>query len=243
MELKDKIILVTGANRGIGRALVSEALARGAKRVYAGTRVPFDFGDKRVHRLNLDVTKPEQVTRAAKEVEVLDVLINNAGVAVYEGLSGMKSITHHMAVNVFGTFGVTQAFLPHLRRSRGAIVNHVSVAALAALPNLPAYSMSKAALLNMTQSLRALLAAEGISVHAAVIGPVDTDMNRNLPIDKAPPQVTAARILDGLELGDEEIFPDPVSASIREGWGSGVAKALEQQFKTFVPPSATATAR
>ena len=235
MELKDKTILITGANRGIGRALVAEALRRGAKHVYATTRMPFDFADARVRTIALDITSPEQIRAAAQQVDSLDVLVNNAGVAVYEGLPARASIESHIAVNLLGTFSVTEAFLPHLKRSKGMIVNQVSLAALAPLPVLTAYSLTKAALLNMTQSLRALLAADGVTVHAVVIGPTDTDMNRNLPIEKASPEATATGIFDGLAAGDEEIFPDPVSSSIEAGWTAGVSKQLEQQFKAYAP--------
>jgi NAD(P)-dependent dehydrogenase (short-subunit alcohol dehydrogenase family) len=107
---------------------------------------------------------------------------------------------------------------------------------------LPAYSISKAAVLNLTQSLRALLAGEGVTVHAAVLGPIDTDMTRSLEIPKVSPESAAIGIFDGLEKGEEEIFPDPVSHSIAEGWRTGVAKALERQFAAFVPPSAAKVA-
>ena len=106
---------------------------------------------------------------------------------------------------------------------------------LAPLPLIPAYSISKAAAFSMTQSLRALLAGKGVTVHAVVLGPVDTDMNRGFDIPKASPESAAARIFDGLEKGEEEIFPDPASVAIAEGWRTGVAKALERQFAGFVP--------
>ena len=130
---------------------------------------------------------------------------------------------------------VTHAFVPLLKRSHGAIVNNLSLAALAALPIIPAYSISKAAAFNMTQSLRALLASEGVTVHGVVLGPVDTDMNRGLEIPKASPESAAAGIFDGLARGEEEIFPDPVSQSIAEDWRVGAAKGLERQFAAFAP--------
>jgi NAD(P)-dependent dehydrogenase (short-subunit alcohol dehydrogenase family) len=135
---------------------------------------------------------------------------------------------------------VTQAFLPLLRRSKGAIVNNLSLMGLAPLPVIPSYSASKAAAFNMTQSLRALLAGQGVTVHAVVLGPVDTDMNRGFNIPKASPESGARGIFDGLEKGEEDIFPDPdpASQSVAEGWRTGVAKALEHQFAAFVPASA-----
>jgi NAD(P)-dependent dehydrogenase (short-subunit alcohol dehydrogenase family) len=238
MTIANKAVLVTGANRGIGKALVEEALRRGAKRVYAGARQPMVHSDGRVTPLMLDVTSVSQIQRAVEEVDSLDVLINNAGVAIYDDLSNLDVIEQHLAVNFFGLLKVSHAFLPLLRRSKGAIVNNLSLAGLAALPVIPSYSISKAAAFNMTQSLRALLAGQGVTVHAVVLGPIDTDMNRGFEIPKASPESAAQGIFDGLEKGEDEIFPDPASLSIAEGWRTGAAKALERQFTAFVPKSA-----
>src|SRR5262245_4442300 len=235
MNIAKKTVLITGANRGIGQAIVSEALRRGAKRVYAGTRSVLENADKRVTPLTLDVTSVSQIQRAADEVETLDVLINNAGVAIYDDLSNLDVIEQHLAVNFLGVLRVTHAFLPQLRRSQGAIVNNLSLAGLAALPVIPAYSISKAAAFNMTQSLRALLVAQGVTVHAVVLGPIDTDMNRGFAIPKATPESAARLIFEGLEHGDEEIFPDPASLSVADSWRTGAVKSLERQFAAFVP--------
>jgi NAD(P)-dependent dehydrogenase (short-subunit alcohol dehydrogenase family) len=239
MNVANKTLLITGANRGIGSALVTEALSRGAKRVYAGTRSGMQVADSRVTPVTLDVTSAAHIAQAAAQIETLDVLINNAGIAIYDDLSNADVIKQHFAVNVFGMLNVTRAFLPQLKRSKGVIVNHLSLAALAPLPVIPAYSLSKAAALNMTQTLRALLAGEGgVKVHAVVLGPVDTDMNRGFDIPKASTESVARGIFDGLERGEEEIFPDPASQSVAAGWRAGVAKALEGQFAAFVPVSA-----
>jgi NAD(P)-dependent dehydrogenase (short-subunit alcohol dehydrogenase family) len=237
MNIENKTVLITGANRGIGRALVDEALRRGATRVYAGTRSTLKHPDQRVTPLALDVTDLSQIQRAVDEVDTLDVLINNAGVAIYDDLINSDAIEQHLAVNFLGMFKVTRAFLPLLRRSNGAIVNNLSLAALAPLPVIPGYSISKAAASNMTQSLRALLADQGVTVHAVFLGPIDTDMNRGLDIPKASTESAARGIFDGLEKGDEDIFPDPASQSIAEGWRAGTAKALERQFAAFMPQS------
>ena len=242
MKLANKTVLITGANRGIGRALVHEALRRGAKRVYAGTRGALNIADERVTPLTLDVTNAEQIQRAVDEVGTLDVLINNAGIAIYDDLSNPESLEQQLAVNLFGPFNVTRAFLPLLKRSKGAIVNNVSLAALAALPIIPAYSISKAAAFNMTQSLRALLAADGVTVHAVVIGPTDTDMTRGFEIPKSSAETTAQGIFEGLEKGEEDIFPDPAAQSIAEGWRNGAVKAMERQFAGFVQASTPKTA-
>jgi len=232
--IEAKAVLVTGANRGLGQALVEEALRRGAERVYAGTRQPLVHRDKRVTPLTLDVTDPAQVRAAADEVGSLDVLINNAGVALPDELSDRAALERHLAVNLFGTWDVTEAFLPRLTMSGGAVVNVVSVAALAAVPVLPAYSISKAAAFSLSQSLRALLAGRGVSVHAVLAGPIDTDMVRGLEIPKTSPESVAGGVLDGLERGDEEIFPDPMSETMAESWRQGAAKTLERQNAALV---------
>jgi NAD(P)-dependent dehydrogenase (short-subunit alcohol dehydrogenase family) len=230
MKIKDKRILITGANRGIGRALVEEALRRGAKRVYAGTRVPLAPSDGRVTPVTLDVTSGKQIREAVEKIEYLDVLINNAGVALYDDLSDRSVIERQLAINLFGPYDVTCAFLPLLARSRGAIVNNLSLNGFAPLPIIPAYSISKAAALSMTQSLRTLLAGQSVRVHAVLTGPVDTDMTRGFDIPKASPESVARAIFDGIENDEEDIFPDPMSESLAEGWRNGASKALERQF-------------
>jgi NAD(P)-dependent dehydrogenase (short-subunit alcohol dehydrogenase family) len=235
MNIAQKTILITGANRGIGEALVNEALQRGALRVYAGTRRPLQHTDERVTPLVLDVTSASQIQRAADEVGTLDILINNAGVAIYDDLTNSQTLEQHLAVNLFGAFNVARSFLPLLRRSKGAIVNNLSLAALAPLPIRPAYSISKAAALSMTQSLRSFLAGQGVTVHAVLLGLIDTDASRDFEGPKASPESAAQGIFDGLEKGDDDIFPDPTSRSVAEGWRIGVAKALERQFAALLP--------
>ena len=239
-QLVDKTVLVTGANRGLGRALVDEVLRRGAKRVYAASRQPTVVTDERVTPLTLDVTDAAQIQEAVARVESLDILINNAGVSVADDLSDRSAFEQHLAVNLYGTLDVTQAFLPSLTRSHGAVVNVVSLGAVAAVPVLPAYSVSKAAALSVTQSLRALLAGQGVSVYAVMPGPIDTDMVRALEIPKTPPEDVARATLDGLERGEEEIFPDPLSQLLADGWRAGVAKELERQNAAMVQAEASA---
>lgn len=229
MSVTDKTVLVTGANRGIGWALVEEALARGARRVYAGTRRALTHPDERVIPLLLDVTSAEQITAAAQRVPSLDVLVNNAGVATYQDITDRAALDAQLAVNLFGTYAVTQAFLPLLTASGGAIVYIASLAAIAAVPVQPGYSISKAAVFSLSQSARALLRGRGVRVHTVLSGPIDTDMTRGLEIPKADPESVARGILDGVDKGEEEIFPDALSASIAGGWHGGVAKVLERQ--------------
>jgi NAD(P)-dependent dehydrogenase (short-subunit alcohol dehydrogenase family) len=234
MKIADSTVLVTGANRGLGKSLVEEALRRGAKRVYAGARRPFAHPNRRVTPLMLDVTSPAQIRAAVEKVDALDSLINNAGISLQNDLSDRAALERLLAVNLFGTYDVTLAFLPVLARPRSAIVNILSLASLAAVPFDSLYSISKAAAFSLSQSLRALLAGRGVSVHTVLPGPIDTDMTRGLDIPKASSDSTARAIFDGVEKEDEEIFPDPMSESIAESWRSSAVKALERQFAAYV---------
>ncbi|MEV0069721.1 MULTISPECIES: SDR family NAD(P)-dependent oxidoreductase [unclassified Amycolatopsis] len=237
-SIAGKTVLITGSNRGIGQALVEEALKRNAKRVYAGMRHPSAHADRRVTALALDVTDAAQIREAAAEVEALDVLVNNAGIALYDDLSDRSVLQQHLAVNLFGTHSVTQAFLPLLMRSAGAVVNNLSVNAFAPFPLIPAYSISKAAAFSLTQSLRALVAEHDVSVHAVLTGIVDTDMSRGVDIPKASPESVARGIFDGVEKGEEDIFPDPMAQSQAESWRTGAAKELERQYAAIAGASA-----
>jgi len=239
MNISHKTILITGANRGIGWALVNEALKRGAKKVYAGTRGPLRVRDERVSPVTLDVTSDSEIRRAVDELDTLDVLINNAGISLQDDLSNLSMIHQHLAVNCFALVNVTRAFLPLLTRSKGAVVNILSLASIASVPFSPAYAMSKAAALSATQSLRMLLARKGITVQAVFPGPVDTDMTRDLELPKASAESVALAIFDGLENGDEDIFPDSMSQPLAEAWRTGAVKALECQFTALVPQGAT----
>ena len=239
MNIANKTILITGANRGIGWALVNEALKRGAKKVYAGTRGSLQVPDERVTPITLDVTSDSEIQRAADRVDTLDVLINDAGISLQDDLTNPSMIHQHLAVNCFGLVNVTRAFSPLLTQSKGAVVNILSLASIASVPFSPAYAISKAAALSATQSLRMLLARKGVTVQAVFPGPVETDMTRDLALPKASAESVAVAIFDGLQNGDEDIFPDSMSQSIAEAWRTGVVKAIERQFRAFVPQAAT----
>jgi NAD(P)-dependent dehydrogenase (short-subunit alcohol dehydrogenase family) len=232
--LAGKSILITGANRGLGQALVEEALQQEAMRVYAGAREPFAAQDPRVTPLILDVTEEAQIQRAVEQVDSLDVLINNAGVAISDDLSDRAVLEQHLAVNLFGPWSMTRAFLPLLTDSNGAIINILSLAAAVAMPIIPSYSVSKAAALSLTQSLRALLAPRGVSVHAVLAGPIDTDMTRDFPMAKASTESVARAILDAVQRGEEDLFPDPASATLADSWHSGALKERERQNAALV---------
>jgi len=230
MSIADKTVLITGASRGIGQALTDEALRRGAGRVFAAARRPAAHPDERVTPLRMDVTDAAQIRAAAERVGSLDVLVNNAGLALFEGLGDRATLERHLAVNLFGTFAVTEAFLPQLTSSRGAIVNNLSLNSLAPLPALAAYSVSKAAAFSLTQSLRTSLAERGVRVHAVLTGPTDTDMVRGLDIPKASAESVARAIFDAVDRGEEDIFPDPLAQALADGWRNGAVKAFERQL-------------
>jgi NAD(P)-dependent dehydrogenase (short-subunit alcohol dehydrogenase family) len=238
--IEGKSVLVTGANRGLGQALVNEALRRGAATVYAGTRRPFVHPDERVTPLALDVTDAAQISRLLESVGSLDVLINNAGVSLPDALTDRAALDQHLAVNLYGTWNMIDTFLPMLARAQGAVVNVVSLAAFAAVPVLPAYSISKAAAFSLSQSVRALTAEQGVSVHIVLAGPIDTDMVRDLDIPKASPEAVGANIFDGLARGEEEIFPDPLSEAMTAAWRAGSFKQLERQNAALVHGEARA---
>jgi NAD(P)-dependent dehydrogenase (short-subunit alcohol dehydrogenase family) len=233
--------LVTGANRGIGRALVEALLARGAAKVYATARRPEAladlverFGD-RVVPLRLDVTRPSEVRAAAAQADDVRLLINNAGIVAKFGgeltdADWIAAGRDEFEVNVLGVLSLTQTFAPALlRRPGAAVVNIGSVAGLVAFPLITSYSASKAALHSLTQTTRALLAPQGVHVAGVYPGPIDTDMARPFEIAKTPPDAAAHAILDGLEAGQEEIFPDPTARQLGELFLRD-PKALERQF-------------
>ncbi len=233
IKITGKVVLITGANRGIGNALLEEALKRGAKSVYAATRVSFTHPDKRVIPLTLDITNREQIQEAVEKIESLDMLINNAGISLYDDLSNREVTEQQMAVNFYGTYSMAQAFLPLLARTKGAMVNNLSLLSLAPFPPIASYCISKAAAHSLTQSLRIIWNKQGVRIHSVFTGPVDTDMNRGLDIPKASPESAAQAIFDGIENLEEDIFPDPMSRTLADGWRNSVVKAFEKQNAAF----------
>ena len=243
-KITGKAAFVTGANRGIGRAFVKELLAAGAARVYAGARDTAALADLvetsggRVVPVTLDVTKPETIRAAAEAYGDVALLINNAGIAAFEGLiaaDGIEAARNEMEINYFGVLNVTRAFAPVLARNGGgAIVNMSSIAAYVNFPVLGSYSASKAAVHSLTQGVRAELAAQGTLVVGVYPGPVDTEMAANFPADKATPASVAQRILAAVEAGEEDVHPDPASEETYAGL-LGDPKAVEKQAGEMLP--------
>lgn len=226
MNLSGKNILVTGANRGIGFAIVKALLNRGVNKVYAGARDPQklpEFGDTRVVPLKLDITNKEQVEAAAKTAGDVDVLVNNAGVAAFSSLldGPLDLVERDMQTNYFGTLDMVRTFVPTLEgRDGAAIVNLVTIAAFANFPILGGYSASKSALFSLSQGIRIELAPRNISVHTVNPGPIDTDLASEFPTDKADTDQTAENIIAGLENDEADIFPDETGRQMFDVWKS-----------------------
>lgn len=238
MKLENKVIFVTGANRGIGRAIVEALLKKGVRKVYAAARKVEDlpkWGDARVVSVQLDITIPAQIQKAAAGAKDVNALINNAGVASMASVvtGAEEMLIHDMQVNYFGTLNMVRAFVPVIEKNGpGAIANISSVVGLASMPAIGGYSASKAALFSASQAMRAELKARNISVHTIFPGPIDTDMARGFEFDKTSPQITAENILEGINTGNEDIFPDPMSAGVGEAWSKD-PKSLERSFSSM----------
>jgi NAD(P)-dependent dehydrogenase (short-subunit alcohol dehydrogenase family) len=218
MNLTGSVALVTGANRGLGARLVAELLRAGAAKVYAASRSPAAAAavDRRVQPLILDVTDPASVTAAAAAAPDVTVLVNNAGVLAFgSALTGdLTAFERDLATNYLGTLRVTRAFTPALERNApAAVVNILTLIALAPAGPMAGYSASKAAAHSITQALRAELRDRGITVLGAYPGGIDTDMLAGVQAPKAPPETVAARIIASLADGHTIVFPDDASAS------------------------------
>lgn len=226
LKIADTVAFVTGANRGIGLATVHALLERGAKKVYAAARRPEALdglvaaSNGRVVAVRLDITRPDQIRAAVERARDVTLLINNAGIVAQFGgeftdKGWVTAGREEFEVNVLGTLAVTQAFAPVLAAHQGgAVANVSSVAGLVSFGVIASYSASKAALHSVTQSTRALLKSQGTFVAGVYPGPIDTDMSKDITWDKTSPAVAANAILDGLEAGQEEIFPDPMAQQL-----------------------------
>lgn len=240
MKIAESIILVTGANRGIGLALVETALAKGAAKVYATyrseeNRATLDELGERVVPLHLDLGDPSTIARLSEKVAAVNILINNAGTFTGTDLleNTEEQLRDDLGTNLFGTLAVTKAMLPTLRNEdSAAIVNVSSIAGLAAMPSFGGYSASKAALHSMTQSIRGKLKDDGISVHGVYPGPVATRMTEGFDMETTPTSAVAAKILEGIENGIEEIFPDAMAEQVGPLFLSS-PKELERTFAAF----------
>jgi NAD(P)-dependent dehydrogenase (short-subunit alcohol dehydrogenase family) len=220
VDLSNRTVLVTGANRGLGATLVEVALDAGAGKVYAGARDPESVAaaDSRVVPVRLDVTQPEQIQAAAEQTGDVDLLVSNAGITCQVPILATPDIgdfRRTMEVNYFGTMNLLRGFAPQLRKGPGGIVLILSVAAVSLSRSAPAYSASKAATLMLGSSVREELREDGVDVTVSLPGWIDTDMAAALPGEKATPREVAERSLAGHLAGDEVVWPDRFAELVR----------------------------
>lgn len=238
VTIRDSVVFITGANRGIGRAITEEALARGAKKVYGAARDVSTLEDltathpERFVPVRLDVTDGEQIREAAALAADTQILVNNAGVAVYSGFvyeHDQAGARREIETNYFAPLNVTRAFATSLvENGNGAVTTLVSVSALTSFPQVATYSASKAAAHSLTQGLRAELGPEGVAVFGVYPGPIDTDMSSGLDMQKETPQKAAVRIFDQMEDGIEDITTDRLADEFVANLKAD-AKAVERE--------------
>lgn len=246
-DVTGKTALVTGANRGIGKAFVESLVQRGARKVYAGVRDPASFAElaainkKIVEPMQLDVTHSDHILTLASQLPTLDLLVNNAGIAnacYSSDITASQIARTEMNTNYFGPLDLILALLPALKKSKGAIVNISSIAGISNFPSLGPYSATKAALHSLTQGLRAELHSHGILVAGVYPGPIDTRMTEHFELEKAPPIQVADHTLDAIRKGLVDIFPDAFAVHMHEVFLQD-PKQLEQQFAEMTLPQTT----
>jgi NAD(P)-dependent dehydrogenase (short-subunit alcohol dehydrogenase family) len=237
MQIENSVALVTGANRGIGRAFVDALLERGARRIYAAGRdlanleAVVRLDPKRIRALQLDVTRADDARAAAVQAKDVTLLINNAGALSLGRLADIPvdAVRGDMETNFFGLLNVITPFVPILERNHGSIVNILTLLSLASMPGVASYNASKAAGWSLTQSFRADLAKRGIRVHAVFPGAVDTEMARSFEIPKPPAIDVARATLAGVAADQEDIYPDSMAQQVYAVWRTD-HKAVERQF-------------
>ena len=231
MQLANATVLITGANRGLGLAFAREALARGARKVYAAARDPAKVTLPGVVPITLDVTRADDVRAAARECGDVTLLINNAGIAMTGGFfaeGSLESAQRHFDTNVFGPLRLTQAFAPVLAsHGGGAILNVLSIASWINGPLLGVYGMSKSAAWAMTNGVRIELRGQKTQVLALHVGFVDTDLTRGLDVPKLAPDAVVRIALDALEAGAAEVLADERTRQVHQGLSADPAVYLK----------------
>ncbi|MCA9776750.1 MAG: SDR family oxidoreductase [Candidatus Eremiobacteraeota bacterium] len=242
-QLTHQIILVTGANRGIGKAIVAEALNRGSKKVYAAVRdlesaepLVKEFGSK-VVPIELDLSKPKTIIEAAQNASDVTVVVNNAGALTMTTAldeDAVSSLEYLVDVNVSGFIRVAQAFAPVLKDNNGGVLAQVnSVVSTKAFPTSATYSASKAASYAVTQALREQLRPQGTKVVSIHPGPIATDMGKEAGMENIaePPSVVAEAFFDALENGAFHVFPDTMAQQIWEQYRGYAENVIEPELQ------------
>lgn len=225
--LDGSVVLVTGANGGLGTHFVHQALERGASKVYAAARSPRQWDDGRIVPLELDVTSADSVAGAAAIADDVTVLVNNAGAANGSSVLGDLSAARELfETNFWGALAVADAFAPALRSSGGTLLNVLSV--LSWLGVGDAYSASKAALWQATNAQRILLAPYGVHVAGLHLGYADTPMTRGVDAPKLDPADVVRSAYDGVESDAYEILADELSAQVKAGLAGPVESLYPQ---------------
>ncbi len=238
-----KTVFISGSNRGIGKAIAMEMLEQGAEKVYAGARnidslneLKEKYGDRLIP-VQLDVTDDNSIYEAASKIEDLDILVNNAGVFAMGGIlseQASSSLEKNLNVNLWGTVKLTNSVLKQLKKpGETAIVNISSVVGLANMPMASTYSVSKAAVHSLTQGMRGELVNDNVLVMGVYPGPIDTDMARDLPMEKDSPGNVAKNIVQSLIEGKEDVFPDAMSEQVGALYASS-PKSVEDNFRGYV---------
>ena len=221
MNIQNAVVLVTGANRGIGLAFAQALLARGARKVYAAARDPATVTLPGVQALRLDVTKPEEIAAAAQQANDVTLVINNAGIAQPGGFltDDSDAVARRIfETNFFGVLNVSKTFAPVLKANGGgALLNVLSVASWVNGGELAAYSASKSAAWSLTNALRHELAAQKTQVLGLHMAYVDTDLTRGFEVQKSSAEEIVQRALDGLEAGADEVLADALTQQVRQG--------------------------
>jgi NAD(P)-dependent dehydrogenase (short-subunit alcohol dehydrogenase family) len=231
MKLGNAVVLVTGANRGLGLAFAREALARGARKVYAAARDPARIHLPGVVPLRLDVTRTDEIAAAVRAAGDVTVLVNNAGIATTGGFlaeGSTDAAEQMMETNFFGPLRMSRAFAPTLAANGGgAIVNVLSVASWISSPLLAVYGASKSAAWSLTNGLRHELGEQKTQVVGVHAGFIDTDLVRDLDVPKSSPQAIVRAAFDGLEAGDSEVLADDISRQVHQGLSAQPAVYLQ----------------
>lgn len=226
LDVKDRTVLVTGANRGIGKAILDEAIRRGAAKVYAAVRdVPsaaplVETHGTRVVPIHLDLADPESISAAAQTATDVEIVINNAGVLTNSSAlsdNAIESLQFEIDINVYGLIRVAQAFAPVLKANGGgALAQLNSVASVTTFSDFTTYCASKAASYAVTQGLRDSLADQGTLVVSVHPGPIRTDMGHTAGFDDiaAPPALVAEAIYDAIADGRFHVWPDPMAEQV-----------------------------
>ncbi|RST55013.1 SDR family oxidoreductase [Variovorax sp. MHTC-1] len=222
MKIKDSVVFITGANRGLGLAYARAALAAGAKKVYAAARDPKSITLEGVHAVALDVTKPEQIEAAARACGDVTLLVNNAGISRGSGLlspAAMDVARDEFETNFFGPWALSRAFAPVLAKNGGgAIVNVLSALSWVSLPGAATYSTSKSATWSLSNGLRNELREQGTQVVSVHVAFMDTDMASHVPGDKTSPDDVAKQTFAAVESGLPEVLADAVTRQVKQGF-------------------------